>query len=202
LVTPQIEWIKTGFTCSPSLEWSEIISKLTEDDKRNRLALEVVMKALDDGRRVIALSERMAHVERLAGTLNRIRPGAAVLAHGRLGKKAREEAIQKISSGEAKVLFATKLGDEGLDIAALDALVLLTPSRDGGRTMQRVGRILRALPGKRAPVVFDLVDAGVGLLANQARARFFTCYRHLSPGARLPNWIENRREGDSLEAAG
>lgn len=192
LVTPEIRWVPTGFF-SGCDEWVDLMGALTEDQGRNVLVLNLIESLIDDGRRIIALSERVAHVERLAGILNGRRPGVAALITGTMGKKAREAAMQSMRNGEARVLFATRLADEGLDMPDLDALVLLTPSRDAGRTTQRAGRILRSVPGKSQPVIYDLVDASIGLLASQARTRFFECYRELSPGCRLPEWLESRR---------
>jgi superfamily II DNA or RNA helicase len=191
LVTPRIEWIRTEFF-SYSPDWADLMREIVENEPRNNLIVNVILRALDDGRRIIALSERVEHVKSLTARINRIRPGAAVLATGSVKARERIEAMRKIGTGEAQVLFATKIADEGLNIPALDALVLLTPSRDGGKTTQRVGRVLRAVPGKPAPVVYDLIDANVGMLANQARCRFFGCYQTLAPGQRLPNWLDSR----------
>jgi superfamily II DNA or RNA helicase len=191
LVVPKIEYIRTDFSC-PYSEWVDIVDALTKDAARNALALSVVEKALDDGRQVLALSERVAHVQHLAAMMESRRPGTTALAVGTMGKKAREEAIERMRNGTARVLFATKLADEGLNIPGLSALVLLTPSRDGARTMQRAGRTLRSVPGKPQPVIYDLADSRVGLLRSQARTRFFECYRHLAPGMRLPAWLDSR----------
>jgi superfamily II DNA or RNA helicase len=192
LVTPKIEYVPTDFSC-PYSDWADIIEALTEDAERNALALAIIEKALDDGRQIIALSERVAHVCRLATVMESRRPGTTALAVGTMGKKAREEAIERMRNGEARVLFATKLADEGLNIPGLNALVLLTPCRDGARTTQRAGRTLRAVPNKPQPVVYDLVDSRMGLFRSQARTRFFECYRKLAPGTRLPEWLDSRQ---------
>ena len=192
LVTPEIYMTPTEFTSYQVEDWAKLMSELVENEERNNLATDIIVNLIDDGRRIIALSERVAHVEKLAEMVNQLRPGAAVMAHGKLPKETRIAALEKIR-GDARVLLATKLADEGLDLPILDAVVLLTPSRDAGRTTQRVGRTLRAIPGKPAPVVIDLVDVNVSVLANQARTRFFDCYRHLAPGSRLPEWLETRR---------
>jgi hypothetical protein len=189
LVIPRIEYVRTDFSC-PCSEWVDIIDALTTDEARNALALGVIERALAAGRQVLALTERVAHAQRLAVRMEQRFPGAVALAVGTLRKKAREEAIERMRSGEARVLFATKLADEGLNIPGLDALVLLTPSRDGVRTTQRAGRTLRAVPGKPQPVIYDLADCRMGLLCSQARTRFFECYRKLAPGTRLPEWLE------------
>jgi superfamily II DNA or RNA helicase len=90
-------------------------------------------------------------------------------------------------------MFSTKLADEGMDIPDLDALVLLTPSRSAGRTIQRAGRVLRLVEGKRKPVIVDIVDANIGLLRSQARTRFFEAYRNIAPDCRLPQWLETKQ---------
>ena len=192
LVIPKIEYVRTDFYCSYS-EWADIIGALTEDEERNALALSVIEKALYESRQIIALSERVAHVRTLAAMLESRRSGLTALAVGTMGKRAREEALERMRNGAAQVLFATKLSDEGLDIPGLDTLVLLTPCRDGARTTQRAGRILRAVAGKPQPVIYDSADYRMGLLRSQARTRFFESYQKLAPGIKLPEWLDSKR---------
>ena len=112
--------------------------------------------------------------------------------HGRMAKKARERALSDIREGRASILIGTQIADEGLDLPALDTLILAAPSRSPGRTEQRVGRILRNLEGKRQPVVFDLVDEHP-VLYGQARSRFFEAHRRLAPETELPDWLAGKR---------
>jgi superfamily II DNA or RNA helicase len=65
-----------------------------------------------------------------------------------------------LGSGAIRVLAATSLADEGLDVAALDAVVLAAPSSNPGRVQQRIGRALRPSPGKTARIL-DFVDGDV-----------------------------------------
>jgi superfamily II DNA or RNA helicase len=192
LVVPQIVWIPTDFYY-PNDDWVELINTLTKDERRNALILGVVERLIDAGRRVIALSERVSHAEMLAEAINTSRPGRSVVITGSMSGKKREATLERVRSGEASALFSTKLADEGLDIPALDALVLTTPSRNGGRTTQRAGRILRSLDGKRQPLIIDVVDPRVGLLWSQARTRYFESYKNLAPGCRLPDWLERSK---------
>jgi superfamily II DNA or RNA helicase len=193
LVTPRIEWVRTDFQCD-SGDWVYLIDRLVSDEERNALIIGIIGRLLHGGRQIIALSERVAHVEALSRVINEYQPGAAVVVTGSMGKRAREEGMRRIASGEAQILFSTKLADEGLNLPDLDALILLTPSRSGGRTMQRVGRVLRSVPGKAQPVIIDIVDANIGLLASQARTRFFEAYRSLAPDCRLPEWLERQKK--------
>jgi superfamily II DNA or RNA helicase len=170
-----------------------MITALVRDAKRNSLIFNVISRLLDDGRRILALSQRVEHCEMFYEAMERFRPGAAALAVGKQ-KKERVEGIRRITNGGAQVLFATQLADEGLDAPILDAVVLMTPQRSENRTVQRVGRVLRARDGKEQPIVIDVVDSSIGVLWNQARSRFFGAYLQLSPETRLPEWLLPQRK--------
>jgi superfamily II DNA or RNA helicase len=192
LVSPSVEWVWSGFSHCGS-DWVELISRLTEDAKRNMLILNTIGRLVRDGRQVIALGERVDHAKKLARAVNMEIPGAAEVITGSMPKKKREAALDRVRSGEARVMFSTKLADEGLDIPNLDALVLLTPSRNAGRTVQRAGRVLRSVGGKRRPVIVDIVDANISLLRSQARTRFFEAYRGLASDCVLPKWLNTKK---------
>ncbi|MDR1481875.1 MAG: DEAD/DEAH box helicase [Synergistaceae bacterium] len=192
LVTPRVEFVRTDFSYPYANDWNDMISALIRDTDRNELIYKIICRLLDGGRRILALSQRVEHCEALYRAIERSRPGAAALAVGAM-KKERAEGIRRIANGEAGVLFATQLADEGLDAPILDAEVLLTPQRNSGRTEQRIGRILRSLDGKRQPILIDLVDACIPILRSQAHSRFFNVYRELSPGVCLPGWLSFQR---------
>jgi superfamily II DNA or RNA helicase len=42
-------------------------------------------------------------------------------------------------------------------------------------------------------VYLIIVDANIGLLASQARTRFFDAYRSIAPDCRLPEWLERQK---------
>jgi superfamily II DNA or RNA helicase len=193
LVVPRIEFIKTEFFYRYEDDWTDMISALTHDTYRNGLIYGIIRQLMNDGRRILALSQRVGHCEELYRAITRSRPGAAALAVGTMRKADRAESIRRLSSGDAQVMFATQLADEGLDVPEADAIVLMTPQRSEGRTVQRAGRVLRAVDGKRRPLVIDIVDNAVPILRHQARSRFFGAYLKIAPGARMPGWLEGRR---------
>ncbi|MDR0616554.1 MAG: hypothetical protein LBG29_07070 [Synergistaceae bacterium] len=191
LTIPRIEFVKTSFGYWYDDDWTDMITALIHDSGRNELIYRIICQLLDDGRRILALSQRVEHCETLYRALSHSRPGAAALVVG-TRKKERGEGIRRIASGDARILFATQLADEGLDAPILDALILMTPQKSEGRTIQRAGRVLRALDGKRQPLIIDLVDNNVGILRYQAQTRFLGAYRQLSPGASMPDWLSDR----------
>ena len=79
---------------------------------------------------------------------------------GEVTAKKREAVLARVRSGELRVVVATQLADEGLDLPMVDAVVLAAPSSHKPATRQRVGRACRALEGKRTPIVVDVVDDG------------------------------------------
>jgi superfamily II DNA or RNA helicase len=190
LVVPRVEFVKTNFHYEYDDDFTDMITELVRDTGRNELIYSVIRQLLDDGRRVIALSGRVEHAEEFYRIFERVMPGIAALAVGTMKKGERAESIRRITDGEARVLFATSLADEGLDAPCLDALVLMSPSRSERKTIQQAGRIMRSVDGKRQPVICDLVDSRTPILRSQAHSRFFGVYRELSPGTRLPDWLE------------
>ena len=74
-------------------------------------------------------------------------------------------------SEAASVIFGTfSMISEGFDVATLDTLVLSTPKSD---IVQTAGRILRKeeKDRERYPLIIDLVDVDISLMANRLKAR-------------------------------
>lgn len=80
--------------------------------------------------------------------LKRFLPEAEYLT-GRDSGKKRKKAIDRMRSGELKVLIATTLADEGLDIKPIQAVFMLSAGASVTRVPQRIGRCLRLWEGKK-----------------------------------------------------
>jgi superfamily II DNA or RNA helicase len=115
------------------------------------------------------LSGRIEHCAALAEALNEAGTEAVALT-GELSARQRAAALTRFREGDLKVLCATNLADEGLDVGRLECVILTTPTRAEGRTLQRLGRLMRPYPGKQQPVLYDLVDADF-ISKSQFRAR-------------------------------
>ena len=154
------------------------------DHDRNALIAATVAQEARGGHLGLVLSERVEHCHLMASVLAEIAPDvlAAVLTGAASGKR-RSETLEALRDGRLRVLFATKLADEGLDVPALDRPFLTTGGRAAGRVAQQLGRAMRSAAGKRVAVVFDFCDWRVGVLAAQAKARVRDVYVPL--GARV-----------------
>ena len=171
IVPAEVRQVRTGFAWDGDAteQYGQLMAALVEDPERNALVARLACDELDAGGSVLILSQRVAHCEALAAAVGERHEAVALT--GALGARKRADAIARLQSGELRCVVATQLADEGLDVPCLSCLILATPSRAAGRTQQRVGRIMRPAPGKAVPVCYDLVDAQIGVLANQARAR-------------------------------
>ena len=160
LVRPQYRQVRTGRTCDES-DYSAIVTALSVDERRDEIIVDLATRATGP---TLVLVARVAHAKALALAL-----GCRSLT-GSDTPSDRAEVIDAIRAGRERVLVATTVADEGLDLPCLTTLILGTPSRARGRLEQRIGRVCRAYPGKSEAYVYDLVD-GHSLLLSQARAR-------------------------------
>jgi len=122
---------------------------LGEDNHRNKLMLLEIKKAMDMGRKVLALSHSKAHVE----MLHKIVPSAGLI-DGEVPQRERQQILKKYP-----VVFATtQVAQEGLDAPMLDTIFFLTPFKEWNIVQQGVGRTLRAHEDKRHPVAVFFWD--------------------------------------------
>jgi len=70
-----------------------------------------------------------------------------------LSQKEQKSIIDRFKSGEINVLVATSIGEEGLDIPEVNAVIFYEPIPSAIRKIQRAGRTARLAPGK----IFTLI---------------------------------------------
>jgi len=63
-------------------------------------------------------------------------------------QKEQKEVIEKFRSGEINAICATSIGEEGLDIPEVSAVIFYEPVPSAIRKIQRAGRTARLKPGK------------------------------------------------------
>jgi len=149
---------------------SLLLRFLCANTKRNRAIAAEIAKAVMVGRKVLVLSERLNHLDRLDQLYQdewKAYEGTEAPAAGYYVGGMKEAAL-KIAA-EARVIFATaQFASEGLDIPALDTLVITTPMSD---VEQATGRILRPFEGKKPPIVVDVRDPNMPICERSAQRR-------------------------------
>ncbi|MFV1975807.1 MAG: DUF3427 domain-containing protein [Candidatus Scalindua sp.] len=83
----------------------------------------------------------------------------------------RSEALEKLEQGKLQVIFSVDLFSEGVDIPALDTVMMLRPTESKVLFLQQLGRGLRTFPGKERLVVLDFIGNHRAFL-NKPQALF------------------------------
>ena len=171
----RVKQVQTNFTTTldASVEYSKMLSELTDDQERNSLISQEAARQVSNGGGIpLILSDRRSHCQAIAEALGRDFGINVDLLTGDLSQKAREKVVARLNAGKCKALVATgQLIGEGFDLPALGAVLLATPIRFKGRLLQSIGRALRPSPGQDHATVIDFVDSKVGVLKASARAR-------------------------------
>jgi superfamily II DNA or RNA helicase len=154
-----------------------IYAALAEDEARNRLILDDVLRALEEGRSPILLTERRDHLEYFAEQLRGFVRHLVVLQGGMTAKERREVGarLASVPDGEERLVLATgRYIGEGFDDRRLDTLILAVPVSWKGTLVQYTGRLHRLHPKKSEVRIFDYVDREVPVLARMFERRLRT----------------------------
>ncbi len=147
----------------------EIYRQLAADEQRNRLILDDVIQALDEGRSPILLTKRRDHLEYFKERL-RAHTANLIILQGGMKTRDRRAAIEQLTTipeTEERLILATgQFIGEGFDDARLDTLFLAMPVSWRGTLVQYAGRLHRAHNAKTDVRMIDYVDRYVPMLAK------------------------------------
>lgn len=74
---------------------------------------------------------------------------------GSMSTEERDGAVDRFRRGETLVLSNADLFGEGFDVPAIEAAILLRPTKSLSLHLQQVGRALRPAPGKTEAIILD-----------------------------------------------
>src|SRR4030067_806969 len=158
----------------PDAGIQEIYAALAIDEARNMLIFDDVLKALEEGRSPILLTERKNHLDQLAERFRKFTRHLVVLKGG-MTARDRNEVMEHLAwiraSGERLVLATGRYLGEGFDDARLDTLFLALPVSWKGTLVQYAGRLHRQRPDKWEVRIYDYVDRNVPMLARMFEKR-------------------------------
>jgi superfamily II DNA or RNA helicase len=168
---------ETGFSLpseSTTLSIQALYRELASDPTRNDLILTDVIRAIDEGRSPILLTERKDHLEFFAERLRGFVRHLIVLQGGMTEKKrhAWGAQLEAIPDDEERLVLATgRYIGEGFDDARLDTLFLALPISWKGTLVQYTGRLHRPHARKKEVQIFDYVDRAVPVLLKMFERR-------------------------------
>lgn len=178
-ITHRAKLRATAFQLSPPLAASDrpsmpaVYAAIAQDEPRNNLIFDDVLKALEAKRSPIVLTERRDHLEYLQDRFSRFVRNLVVLRGGMSAseRKVAETALRVADDQERLILATGRYIGEGFDDQRLDTLFLTMPISWKGTLAQYVGRLHRQHAAKTDVLVVDYVDELVPVLARMAAKR-------------------------------
>ncbi len=124
----------------------------------------------DQGReRTLAFCVSRSHADFMAERFRREGIRAAAVYRG--STLERSQALEQLEHGRLQVIFSVDLFNEGVDLPAIDTVLMLRPTESKVLFLQQLGRGLRQHPGKEHLVVLDFIGNHQGFL-NKPQALF------------------------------
>lgn len=106
------------------------------------------------GKRAVVFAAGVANSEAIAAQFN----AAGISAEhvdGKMRAEERDAAVARFRSGETLILSNADLFGEGFDVPAIEAAILLRPTKSLSLYLQQVGRALRPMQGKAEAIILD-----------------------------------------------
>lgn len=150
---------------APSTVDTSAIGTIGGDFKRNELAAlmdkptitgDAVQHylSLARGKRAVAFAVSIEHSQHIAAQF-RAAGVSAEHVDGTTAPDERDAAVARFVRGETLILSNAELFGEGFDVPAIEAAILLRPTKSLSLHLQQVGRALRPCDGKAEAIVLD-----------------------------------------------
>lgn len=133
------------------------LNVMAKSEFRNKLILKMIRKDWEEGRFILALSQRVDHCLYMSNYCIEMGMRVGVLV-GEVKNSIRKQIIEDSRSGLYDILIGTKVADEGLNVENLDTLHIMLPHSNKSQLEQQIGRIQRR--GGQDPLVRHYRDLG------------------------------------------
>lgn len=120
---------------------------------RHQYIANIARAHIREGRVVLVLVRNIDH----GHALRQYIPGAFFM-EGDTPAAERKQILDQVRQRQQRVLIATSLADEGVDLPSVDVVILAGAGASTTRALQRIGRALRPYPGKTEAFIEELVD--------------------------------------------
>lgn len=145
---------------------AEMRSLIQYSEAKLREAERIIKEELDKKSKIIVFTQLKEQAEEVARRIG------GLLLHGDLSAREREEALAAFRMLPSGVLVTTTVGDEGLDIPDANVGIFLSGTGSRRQFVQRLGRLLRPAPGKKA-ILYEIIAAGTGEEYQSRKRREF-----------------------------
>jgi len=145
--------------------FNAIYDKFVVNNKRRNKKIAKIVKQ-HPGKNVLIVVDAIDH----GNNLNEIIPGS-VFVNGETESGLRAKTFADFKAGEQKILIATNIVDEGIDISRIEVLILAGARKSRRQYIQRIGRGLRKKEQSNTVQIYDFYDHGHRLLEKHSSQR-------------------------------
>lgn len=166
--------VERGISVMPSVEMlpikePSILKKMSyaqveklgirENKQLNDLVVDNAIKHAKNKKQVLILVDKTSHGETIKKLLDGKKTSPMFLfIHGKENTETRLQALEDYKSGKIRILIATPILDEGINLPCIDVLILAAGGKSKIKLLQRVGRGLRSGKGKENLLVIDFAN--------------------------------------------
>jgi superfamily II DNA or RNA helicase len=136
---------------------------------RNRLICNLAFKAKQAGKAVLIAVTQIEHGQILEDMLQSV-DSTAIFVNGQSKSTVRKQILEELGKGVNRIVVATNIYSEGVDMPALSCLINAAGAASGIHSLQLLGRVLRSAPNKTKAWIVDLQDNGK-FLNNHSKER-------------------------------
>ncbi|GAA0479552.1 hypothetical protein Ade02nite_39480 [Paractinoplanes deccanensis] len=156
-----------------------LAAKYLTDGSWARLVFHQLRDHVDDVAtiRCLGFCVSVTHAHHMAAQFQEVGLRAVAIS-GTTPADERAKALADLEAGKIQVVFSVDLFNEGVDLPAVDTLLMLRPTDSATLFLQQLGRGLRLAPGKTFCTVLDFVGQ------HRREFRFDRRYRALLGGTR------------------
>lgn len=143
--------------------------EVVQNMDRNNLICNLALKAKYTGKAVLIAVTQIEHGQILEGILQKVDP-TAIFVNGQSKSEVRQQILKELGQGVSRIVIATNIYSEGVDMPALSVLINVAGAASGIHSLQLLGRVLRTAPNKTKAWVVDIQDNG-RFLNNHSKER-------------------------------
>lgn len=174
LAKPQILMVPITEPKSVAVEkkWFDVYKQgIVENDYRNKIIASLARKWYSTGKTTLIIISQIDHSDRLSAELDALQVPHEVI-NGTQDDTSRKQELDNVKAGHNRVLIATSVLDEGVDISNIDTLILAAGGKSVRQVIQRVGRVLRKKYNKEnKALIVDFIDRQNRYLLQHSKAR-------------------------------
>lgn len=149
-------------------EYHLMVEEHTRNEERNRAIVDLARRDISEGRKVLILTKRIEHYKALTELLGNL--AVFAISSSKQGLATLDQIRNQGQHFDALVGTYGLLGT-GVDIPALDTLILAGDLKSRVLQRQAAGRILRIFQDKKSPVIRDIIDTNNPILNRQGKLR-------------------------------